>query len=303
MIEQIQKMYEKQKRGRLNAIIAFLITYFLMFGVLSLFVGSPFPHKEKFVFIEMMQSGWLSTHGYLLLLCAAVGLIAALGSMLCTVMSGFKKPDAILSHQCDTKQYLAFMERAVSYGKEIPLKGFQKNVFLLSQQKYVFAMMADWRLEEAKRYLQEEWVGSKDSQAYRKLATNRTLIALYQSHNAEKFCAALQDAGKGFQQNRIFVAEKFILQEQYSRAAELLSAHQEKAPYNEVSRTYLLGVCYDKLGEQKQAEECMKYVEARGNTMPCKEQAQAWLMANTKEVSKQGENFLTDKSEAAEGNT
>lgn len=296
MMEQIQKMYAKQKRGRLNAIVVFLITYFLMIGIISLFLGSPFPHKEIFVFIEMMQSGWLSTHGYLLLLCAAVGVIAGIASLLYTIMNGFKKPDAILSHQCDTKQYLAFMERAVSYGKGIHLNKLQKVVFSLSQQKYVFALLADWRLEEAKQYLQDEWIGNKDSQAYRKLTTNHTLIALYQSHNAEKFCEALQDAGKGFQQNRVFVAEKLILQEQYSKAAELLSAHQEKTPYNEVSRNYLLGVCYDKLGAQKQAEECMRYVEARGNTMPCKEQAQAWLKANVKDAFKQGGNSSDDKS-------
>lgn len=148
-------------------------------------------------------------------------------------------------------------------------------------------MIAEQKLEEAERYLNDEWVGNKNSKMYRKLAINRMLIELYQSHNVEKFCVVFQDAGKEFQRNRLLTAEKFILEEQYRKAEELLSGHKEKVLYNEVSRNYLLGICYDKLGEQKQAEEYMKFVEEYGNTMPCKEQAQKWLMADLRESSQQ----------------
>lgn len=292
MSEQIKKMYGEQKRGRLKAVIVCLIVYFLMIGFISIFYGSPFPHKEKIVFIEMMQSGWINTHGYLLLLCAAVGLIAGIGSIIYKIMNRFKRLDDILLDKCDTKEYIEVMGNAVSYGKEMNLKGFQKTVFLLSQQKYVLAMIADWKLEEAQRYLNDEWVGNKNSKMHKKLKINCMLIGLYQSHNVEKFCAVFQDDGKAFHGSRLLVAEKFILEEQYRKAAELLSGYKEKVLYNEVSRNYLLGICYDKLGEQKKTEEYMKYVEVFGNTMPCKKQAQKWLMENSREASKQGEDSL-----------
>lgn len=277
MLEHIKEMYEEQKRGRIKAVILCLIVYFFMIGFISIFYGSPFIHKEKVLFIDMMQSGWIRTHGYLLLICAVVGLIVGIGSIICKIMNRFKRLDYILLHKCDTKEYLKIMENAVSYGKEINFKGFQKTVFLLSQQKYVLAMIADWKLEEAKRFLNEEWSGNKNSKIYKKLVINRNLIELYKSHNAEKFCEVFQDAGRVFQGSRLLAAEKFILEEQYRKAAELLSSYKEKILYNEVSRNYLLGICCDKLGEQKQAEEYMKYVEKYGNTMPCKGQAQKWL--------------------------
>ena len=45
MKEQIEKLYEKYRRGKLKAVIICVIAYFAMMGVVSMFLGSPFPHK------------------------------------------------------------------------------------------------------------------------------------------------------------------------------------------------------------------------------------------------------------------
>lgn len=45
MKEQIEKLYEKYKRGKLKAVIICVIAYFAMMGVVSMYLGSPFPHK------------------------------------------------------------------------------------------------------------------------------------------------------------------------------------------------------------------------------------------------------------------
>lgn len=285
MLEQIKKMFEEQKRGKIKAIIVFLIVYVLMMGFISFFYGNPFPHKEKIVFIEVMQYGWIHTHGYLLLLCVAVGLIMGLGSILYKIMLRFKRFDDILLHKCDTKEYLKIMEIAVSYGKGIHFKGYQKVVFSFFQQRYVLAMNANWKLEEAQRYLEDEWIGSKNARIYKKLTLNRNLIALYQSHDVKGFCAVCQEAGKSFQKNRLLVAEKFILQKQHKEAKELLCNQKEKTLYNEVCRNYLLGICYDALGEQKKAEESMKFVKVYGNTSPYKDLAQKWQMEDAIKTS------------------
>ena len=75
----------------------------------------------------------------------------------------------------------------------------------------------------------------------------------------------------------MFIAEKLILEKQYLKAEELLSRDKEKFLYNEVIRNYLLGGCYDTLGEQESAKKYMEYVKQYGNTLPCKKQAQEWL--------------------------
>ena len=41
------------------------------------------------------------------------------------------------------------MEYAVSYGKQLDFKGFQKTIFMLAQQKYVLAMASG--LENGRR--------------------------------------------------------------------------------------------------------------------------------------------------------
>lgn len=289
MMEQIKKMYEEQKRGRIKAAVIFLMVYFFMIGIVSIFYGNPFPYKEKVIFIEIMQSGWIRTHGYLLLLCAIIGLIAGIGSVIYKIIGGFRRFDRILLQECDTKEYLEIMEFAVSYGKELNFKGFQRTVFLLVQKRYVLALIANWKLEEAEKYLNVGWNGNKSSRLYRETVMNFKLIGLYHAQNKEGFQEAFKQAGKAFEKNKLFIANKLFLEEQYEKAAEFLNGYEEKMPYNEVNRNYLLGRCYDKLGNQKLAEECMKYTIEHGNMMPCKKWANEWLMRDSLKLFEQKE--------------
>lgn len=68
--------------------------------------------------------------------------------------------------------------------------------------------------------------------------------------------------------------------------------HKEKVPYNEVLRIYLLGLCYDKTGNQKMAKECMQYVAEHGNTMPCRKEAEKWLIKRPLTLLEQREDIL-----------
>ena len=43
-MEEIKRMYERQKAGRVKSMIIFLVIYVLMIGVISLFYGNPFTH-------------------------------------------------------------------------------------------------------------------------------------------------------------------------------------------------------------------------------------------------------------------
>lgn len=279
-MEEIKRMYEKQKAGRVKSVIIFLVVYVLMIGVISLFYGNPFPHKEKVLFFETIQKGWINEKIYLLLICAGIGLIVGIGSIVYGIMQNIKMLDQILLQKCDVQEYLKNMEYAVSYGKQLDFKGFQKTVFMLAQQRYVLAMAVDWRTEEAKRYLDTEWIGKKDSRVYQRMSANVRLIHSYCNQDVEEFLNVFA-RHKVFWKNRMFIAEKLILEKQYQKAEKLLSSDKEKLPYNEVNRNYLLGGCYDKLGEQESAKKCMEYVEQYGNTMPCKMQAQEWLEMNS----------------------
>lgn len=280
MKELMKKMYEEQKRGRMKAVIVSLSVCFLMTGIVSIFLGNPFPYKEKVLFLEMTRSGWIQTHGYLGVICVAVGLSVGMGNAIYKIMSRYKRFDCILMKKCDTKEYLEIMEFAVVYGKKLDFKGYQRVVFLLAQQKYVLAMIADRKLKEAETYLEAHWSGKKNTRLYRQLAINLKLIQFYYGKNREAFQETFKQSGKVFQKNPIFVAEGFLLEQRYEEAIAVLTGHKEKWLYYEVLRRFLLGMCYDTVGEGKPAKEHMEFVMEHGNTMPCKEEAQKWCAMN-----------------------
>lgn len=105
-MEEIKRMYERQKAGRVKFVIIFLVIYVLMIGMISLFYGNPFTHKEEVLFFETIQKGWISEKIYLLLVCAGIGLIAGIGSVIYEIMQKFKMLDQILLQKCDVQEYL-----------------------------------------------------------------------------------------------------------------------------------------------------------------------------------------------------
>ncbi len=135
----------------------------------------------------MEQSGWIYTHGYLLLLCGIAGLVAGIGSAICSITNDYRVLDRILLQECDVKKYLELMGCAVSYGKKFGLKGFQGTVFVLTQQKYALALSADWKLEEAENYLEVGWKGNKNTRLYKQTVMNFNLIKCYITGNRVGF--------------------------------------------------------------------------------------------------------------------
>lgn len=71
-----------------------------------------------------------------------------------------------------------------------------------------------------------------------------------------------------------------FLEQKYKETADFLQIYKAKNSYNEVQRQYLLGQCFDKTENKQMAEECMCYISAHGITMPCKKQAQEWILSN-----------------------
>ena len=119
MKEQMKKLYEEQKKGKIKAVLISLLVCFWMTGIVSIFLGNPFPHQEKILFLEMTQSGWIQTHGCLAVLCIALGASAGMGNAICKILREFRRFDGVLLEKCDTKEYLEMMEFAVAYGKKL----------------------------------------------------------------------------------------------------------------------------------------------------------------------------------------
>lgn len=286
MKEQIEKLYEKQKSGRLKAVVICVTTYFAMIGIVSMFLGSPFPHKTQILFMETMVNGWINTHGYLLILCGIIGIFVGIGSILYQILRDFQQLDRILMEECDAKKYLEIMECAVSYGTEIKLKDFQKSVFILAQQRYVLALMAEHRFPKANAYLQNHWQGKHTTNLYQNTMLNVQLVSSFENRNKEEFTGLYLKSEKLFRKNKIFLGEKLFLEGKYGDAVKLLQNITEKTTYHEVRRQYILAMCYEALKKKEQATDCMEYVVKYGNTMPCRYAAEQWKRENTSLLSK-----------------
>lgn len=244
MEEQIKKIYEKQKNGRIRMIRNVLLIYAALICVVSIFKGNPFPHQETVLFFDVKQPGWVTTDPWLLWICVVVDLIAGIFILIRDILRDFSKIDRILSQQCDAEKYSEMLEELIKYGKSLDYHGFQKSVMLIAESKYVVALIINGQLQKAEEYIKNEWEGKREGRSWQQVMTNLELLMLKGEDEA---------------------------------AVRLLENDTEKLPYYEVTRRFLLGVCYYRIGKEEQGKECMEYVIGHGNTLKCKEEAEKYV--------------------------
>ena len=284
MEEKIIKLYKKWKGGLIKNALSAVVFYFLMMIIVSIFFGNPFSHRETLLFFEVWEPGWISTRPYLLVLCGGAAIFLTLFMVCYKILKSFKEFDDILQQQCDPKQYLEVISYGVSYGKELRLKGYQKSVFQLMQQRYASALMVNAQLEESRHYLNTGWIGKRKAGIYKNTVLNLDLVEAFQQQDTDRYNELYNRAGRSFKKNRNFGAEKLFLEHQYKQAVDVLKGYKVKTAYSNVIRFQLLGQCYDNLGDRKRAEECMRYVLEYGNTMPAKAMAEEWLTHNREQL-------------------
>lgn len=273
----IKAIYEHQKYAyRKNAAVT-LVVYLVMIGVFSLFLGNPFPHQTTILLLKIWQYGWISTRSYLLILCAVVALICSFTRSILSIWKDFKNLDEILLHHCDIVEYLKVMEKTLSYGKTLKFKGLQKNVFMLAQQRYSAALIANEEIEKCRKFLNEQWEGKKNSRLYKCCMLNLDFTDAYKQHDAKRFNQSVKKAGHSYKNNKILAAKGMMLQPDYETSEKMLKNYIPKTLYNNVQKQYLLGVCYIKMSDDDMAMECMEYVAENGGTTPCKVRAQKWI--------------------------
>lgn len=130
---------------------------------------------------------------------------------------------------------------------------------------------------KAGEYIKNEWEGKREGRSWQQVMTNLELSKKYQEKDAAGYSATLEKAGKVFQKNPLFMAKNLMLKGEDEAAVRLLENDTEKLPYYEVTRRFLLGVCYYRIGKEEQGKECMEYVIGHGNTLKCKEEAEKYV--------------------------
>lgn len=303
--KQIQHNYKRMKHGKIKGILLYLTICVVAACIISLFQGNPFPHKESFTGLSIdsygsflfpgnpfsykgaglsrsvWNDGWmytgLVTYPYLLVFFCVAACVLSIIVVCVPLIRDVNKYNQVLLRKCDVKSYLEIMEYGVTYGKTLTFRGFQGSVFSVMQENFVLALIANKKLEECRRFLEEEWTGKRNSRTYKRLVMNLNLVEAYEDFDSARFNELFQKAGRRLKKEKLLVAEKMFLEQKYDQTIALLKAYKASTRYNEVFRHYLMGMCYDKMDNQKMAEDCMRYVSEHGNTMPCRERAQEWI--------------------------
>ena len=96
----------------------------------------------------------------------------------------------------------------IKYGKSLDYKGFQKNVVLMAQPKYIVALIANGELQKAEEYTKNEWKGKKEGRFWQQVVTNLELTKKYQEKDGAGYSDTLEKAGNVFQNNPLFMAKK-----------------------------------------------------------------------------------------------
>ena len=126
MEEQIKKIYEKQKNGRIRMIRNVLLIYAALICVVSIFKGNPFPHQETVLFFDVKQPGWVTTDPWLLWICVVVDLIAGIFILIRDIFRDFSKIDRILLQQCDAEKYSEMLEELINTERAWIIMDFKK---------------------------------------------------------------------------------------------------------------------------------------------------------------------------------
>mgnify|MGYP000220088038 CR=1 FL=1 len=176
MEEQIKKIYEKQKNGRIRMIRNVLLIYAALICVVSIFKGNPFPHQETVLFFDVKQPGWVTTDPWLLWICVVVDLIAGIFILIRDILRDFSKIDRILSQQCDAEKYSEMLEELIRYGKSLDYHGFQKSVMLIAESKYVAALIINGQLQKAEEYIKNEWEGKREGRSWQQVMTKSRTV-------------------------------------------------------------------------------------------------------------------------------
>lgn len=269
MTEEIKNIYGNPGKERLKAVLTGLIIFFLLMVSSSFFEGAPFSYEE--------QRYRLVVCGILSVIIVGIG---CNGYIIIRILKNIKKIDLVMLQECDVIRYLELIEFAVSYGKTLSFKSYQKSIFILIQQRYIAALIANDKLNAAEDYLTTEWTDYRTT-AHKNSMTNLKLVVLYRFKDVQKFDEIYKQSPIIFQKNKLFKAYSFILNEKYEDCKNMLSAYTEKNAYNEVGRNYLLGLCYSALEDEKSAKACMEYVMEHGNTMPHRKKAEEWLLKHS----------------------
>ncbi len=281
MDKKIEKVYKEFRFLLGKMTIAMVCSIIILSLCVSVFLGSPFPYKEEFASFTLWQNGWLVDQEYIIYVIIVISAIAALVWEIGKVKRVIKSFTDILYKKCDAEALLEISKHALSYVPNQLYKNSRKAdrkrkaVIIYFERFYIEALNAKGRYAESLEYLEQHWESNRNAKVYVLLWQNVKLNLACEQENKEAYQKIFQTVVRAIKQNKLMVAQKLYMEENYKGAIELLESMKVRVCYEKVCQSYKLAECYMKQRKHDEAKECIKFVLEYGNTSVMKEKALA----------------------------
>lgn len=213
------------------------------------------------------------------LICLIVAQIAGAFVLNSLFLKDITRFEVILTKDCDSRTFLAEVEKGLSYGEKRHLKGLQMSVYRGFQQLYLSALDAEEQYAAAEDYLENRMPFGKNSRPYaahkaaclwdrktheflthrEKAIDKKELEALYQT---------IRKTSKTQTEQPYVDALYHYLSGENAQAEQSLLAYTPRSPYGQVQKQVLLAHLFDEAGKREEEKVCLTYVAKKGGTLP-----------------------------------
>lgn len=279
MEDKVAKIYKEftfSKWKTLLVMISFIII--LSLGV-SIFLGSPFLHKETIDFIYVWQPGWLIEKEYLIYVIILISAIIASLVETWNIQRTIASVRNVLYKECDADLFLEIADCGLKYvtnqseHKNEKNKNKYKLAYTYFERFYVEALNARGRYVAALEYLENYWGTKRNTTIYRLLIQNTKLNIACEQEDKKAYNEVFNVAMQRIKKSKIMIVQRLILEEDYHGAIEMLEAMKPRVCYEKVIQYWGFAKCYIKMGNYEKAKVYIDFILEHGKSTIMKEKS------------------------------
>ena len=179
MEDKVAKIYKEFTFLKWKAALIMICFIIILSLGVSIFLGSPFLHKETIDFIYVWQPGWLIEKEYLIYVIILISAIIASLVETWNIQRTIASVRNVLYKECDADLFLKIVDYGLKYAVNQSEHKNEKNKYKLAytyfERFYVEALNAKGRYVDALEYLEQDWKSNRNTTIYRLLIQNTKL--------------------------------------------------------------------------------------------------------------------------------
>ena len=279
MEDKVAKIYKEFTFSKWKTLLVMIsIIIILSLGV-SIFLGSPFLHKETIDFIYVWQPRWLIEKEYLIYVIILISAIIASLVETWNIQRTIASVRNVLYKECDADLFLEIADCGLKYvtnqseHKNEKNKNKYKLAYTYFERFYVEALNARGRYVAALEYLENYWGTKRNTTIYRLLIQNTKLNIACEQEDKKAYNEVFNVAMQRIKKSKIMIVQRLILEEDYHGAIEMLEAMKPRVCYEKVIQYWGFAKCYIKMGNYEKAKVYIDFILEHGKSTIMKEKS------------------------------